>query len=319
MRRVLVTCVGGDVGNAVVRSLAGENEISLFGCDINEYVPDLHLMQYHIVPRYDNDKYWPYLQNLLLSLEITHFIPIAEPELIFLDKHRDFFLQNNIALIMNSSSIIQTFTSKYRTAKFLSLHDICGPKTYQPMEIPSNILYPLIVKPDSGRGSENVSLVQNKAELYAALENTSCPVIQEYIGSPEDEYTIGVFADGSTVHSICFKRSLGLGGMSVQVCTNTSHRARQIAEDVAKSMHLCGAINIQLRKQNEEFYIFEINPRLSSTVGFRYKLGFKDVLWWMDVLDGKSVPQHFQAPDNVVGVKCLTEQIIYLNVKNPSK
>ena len=28
--------------------------------------------------------------------------------------------------------------------------------------------------------------------------------------------------------------------------------------------------------------IFEINPRLSSTVMMRYKLGFKDCLWWIN-------------------------------------
>jgi carbamoyl-phosphate synthase large subunit len=48
---------------------------------------------------------------------------------------------------------------------------------------------------------------------------------------------------------------------------------------VAKALQLRGSINIQLRLRDGYPYIFEINPRFSSTVVARHKLGFSDVLW----------------------------------------
>jgi carbamoyl-phosphate synthase large subunit len=50
---------------------------------------------------------------------------------------------------------------------------------------------------------------------------------------------------------------------------------------IAKEFNLNGSINIQSRKVNNSFYIFEINPRFSSTVYIRNHFGFKDVLWWI--------------------------------------
>ena len=41
-------------------------------------------------------------------------------------------------------------------------------------------------------------------------------------------------------------------------------------------------INIQFKIQNNQIKIFDINPRLSSTIKMRDLLGFKDCLWWIN-------------------------------------
>ena len=53
------------------------------------------------------------------------------------------------------------------------------------------------------------------------------------------------------------------------------------SELIAEYYQLNGSINIQSRKQNNEFYIFEINPRISSTVFIRNHFNFQDLLWWI--------------------------------------
>ena len=55
---------------------------------------------------------------------------------------------------------------------------------------------------------------------------------------------------------------------------------------LAEKLNLIGSINIQLRIRGDEPVIFEINPRFSSTVLFRYLFGFKDLEWSIqDLLD----------------------------------
>ena len=57
---------------------------------------------------------------------------------------------------------------------------------------------------------------------------------------------------------------------------------------ISKLLKLKGSINIQLRVTNRGPVLFEINPRFSGTVGFRDKLGFKDLLWSMQLkLEGE--------------------------------
>ena len=48
------------------------------------------------------------------------------------------------------------------------------------------------------------------------------------------------------------------------------------------AFQLKGVLNIQLRLTSDGPVLFEINPRLSSTIVFRDKLGFTDLRWWIN-------------------------------------
>ena len=50
---------------------------------------------------------------------------------------------------------------------------------------------------------------------------------------------------------------------------------------LADSLDFTGCLNVQLKMTNDGPKIFEINPRISSTVMMRHKIGFKDCLWWI--------------------------------------
>ena len=57
-------------------------------------------------------------------------------------------------------------------------------------------------------------------------------------------------------------------------------------------MKLEGSINIQLKILKKRIGIFEINPRLSSTVLMRDMLGFKDCIWWIEYFLNKKTPSN---------------------------
>lgn len=54
---------------------------------------------------------------------------------------------------------------------------------------------------------------------------------------------------------------------------------------------------------------FEINARLSSTVHFRYLMGFQDVIWWIQILDGEK-PHLCSVTTPMIGVK-KTDELIF--------
>ena len=62
-----------------------------------------------------------------------------------------------------------------------------------------------------------------------------------------------------------------------------------MCEAVAQGLGLRGSMNIQLRLTDKGPRIFEINPRISSTVLMRHRLGYTDVLWALDEVEGRSV------------------------------
>jgi carbamoyl-phosphate synthase large subunit len=97
-----------------------------------------------------------------------------------------------------------------------------------------------------------------------------------------DEYTCGLYGNGEGVtHSIIFKRKLSNAtyGFTVSGEVVEDQAIENILKKVSYSLKLNGSCNIQLRMNKNDPIIFEINPRFSSTVMFRHKLGFRDVLW----------------------------------------
>lgn len=62
-----------------------------------------------------------------------------------------------------------------------------------------------------------------------------------------------------------------------------------MCEVIAQGLDLCGSMNIQLRLTENGPRVFEINPRFSSTVLMRHRMGYTDVLWAIDEAEGKSI------------------------------
>ncbi len=312
-RNILVTAIGGDIGSSVLRCLRSIKEKTIItGCDISEYVQGtMYVDVFLIAPAYSEEqKYISFIENTCLREKITHFLPMSETEIFLANKNKEFFKDNNIKVLINNEKILDIAMSKYKTAKFLIENDILAPETYCLNNYSNELRYPVIIKPDKSCGSKNIMIIKNHNDFnYVKSKNLDNLIVQEYVGSSDEEYTIGVFSDGHNIISIIFKRKLGYGGMSIFVETINDENIEYISRKVAKALNLKGFINIQLRKSKDKYYIFEINPRISSTVGFRHKLGFKDVIWWLDMLDGNSVNMNFSISGGIKGIKTTDEFI----------
>jgi carbamoyl-phosphate synthase large subunit len=314
VKKILISGAGGDVGAGISKCiLSGMPDATLFSCDIKEIVPFITSYETHfIIPGYDSADYWPAIKSICMDYGITHFFPTTEPEILLASKHRDFFIEKHIKSIINNNKILEIATSKYKTANFLHENGITVPATYLPGNLPDILKFPLIIKPDFGRGSMNLIKVNNQLELKKAIQTIPSPVIQNYIGTEEQEYTVGVFSDGQSVHSIAFRRKLGRGSMSVFVEVVKDTKLDKIAFDVAQLFKLKGALNIQLRLHQDDYYIFEINPRISSTAAFRHQLGFQDVVWWLRLVSEEPINPGFDIIPGIVGIKVDSEQIFSL-------
>ena len=62
-----------------------------------------------------------------------------------------------------------------------------------------------------------------------------------------------------------------------------------MCEKIATGLDLRGSMNIQLRLTDKGPRVFEINPRFSSTVLMRHRIGYRDVLWTIEEAEGKSI------------------------------
>ena len=310
MRNILITGIGGDVACAILRCFFDCcKEDNIYGIDIKTYTPYMDkLTKTFVAPKYTEESYMPFIKTLIQKYDITHFIPTTEPEIEIANKERDYFRNNNIKLLINNETIVDICMSKYKTFSFLREHGIDVPDTYYAEKFNGELEYPFIMKSDKGCGSKHLKVVKNAKDWEEADKKGM--VCQQLIGSDNTEYTIGVFSDSETISSITLKRQLGYGGLSAMVQCCDIPQTKDIAQKIAEAFHLKGAFNIQLRKEGNKFFVFEINPRLSSTTGFRHMFGFMDAVWWIDMIDGMHIPQFEKKSVGMRGMKVLDDLII---------
>jgi carbamoyl-phosphate synthase large subunit len=315
MKKILVTAIGGDVGYGVVKSIKmREKRLYIAGCDTMEYNYSRdEVDEFFIAPPYRDEKSWiEIITGFMRENNIDYFWPVTEPEIKIVDKNRESF--KGVTVFINASNVLEISLDKGKTADTLKNAGIDTPKTWYGIDEfknTKNVEFPIILKEKFSCGSHGVCVVEDMAELEEKLKEMEDAIIQEYVGSSDDEYTMTVFADGCTVNHIAFKRTLGLGGMSRYVELVKDEKLEDTAKMIAGLFNLKGSINVQMRRKNNHYYVFEINPRISSTIGFRNQLGFNDVAWWIDMQEGISVEKYIAPNKKVHGVRCVEEKLFF--------
>ncbi len=314
-RKILVTGVGGDIGQSLVRCLreAHKNDL-VIGCDADPYAAGMgELKKFFQCPWVkEKYRYLEFMTRLISRERPDYLFPTTEPEIEFFDRHRDRFARTATGVIINDSGIIRTFMDKYETAEFLKNNNLPYPRTYLLKDFRHGLNFPVILKPKKGCGRKGQFVVTDQKELDFFRKRLSNAVVQEIIGQADEEYTVGVFATGGDIYSIAFKRCLGYGSLTKVAELVQDELIADTAKKIARACALEGILNIQLRKTAKGYVPFEINPRFSSTVYFRHYFGFRDVVWSMYMRENRKIRFNLKYKEGV-GVRCLDH--VFFNLK----
>jgi len=277
---ILITGIAGDIGNGIGRILnASGYAARLIGCDIHdEHIGQFVFHECELISRADSGNYINELIRIAKKHAIDAIIPTSEPELRFLLNNGVLDEIDGIPLIMASREALRVGFDKLETALFLEEHDLPFPWTaivddIEPRE------FPCILKSRCGAGGKDVRLIDDAKLVPACQKIFSGYIWQELVGSANDEYTCGLYRSiTGEIRNIVFRRRLSAGVTSYGVVVENPE-IDHLCVAIANAIQLVGSINVQLRLTSRGPVVFEINPRFSSTVAFRHKLGFEDVIW----------------------------------------
>jgi carbamoyl-phosphate synthase large subunit len=308
---VMVTGVGGGgTGHELIKTLRLADHYWIIGVDMTAASLGLSdVDESFLVPPASDPQYVNILLDICKRKRVMALFPGSEPELMILSKNRAMFSSISVFLPMNSVQVIERGLDKWATMTYLKDHGFPIPQTQllkSADEIPGEFLLPAVVKPAvGGGGSNNTFLVQDIEELTFAcgylVRQGKIVLLQEYVGTPEDEYTVGVLntLDGAFLGSIALRRDI-LGGLSnrIKMPNRTGRRelsptlaissgvsqgviadfpeVRKACEAIADALQSQGPLNIQGRFVNGAWYTFEINPRFSGTSYMRALMGFNE-------------------------------------------
>ncbi len=349
MLNILVTAIGGGGhGDQILKALrmASAGRYRIFGADANPNCPQARLVERFVtLPPARAPEYLQVLLRTCAELEVKALFHGCEPELQVFSANRGDIERAGIFLPINDSKLIALCMDKSRTNARLKELGFAAPRfvdVHAKEELGRIDWFPVVVKPAmGGGGSANVYLAQDAGELralaaYLGLGNrTASFMVQEYVGTPGQEFTVGVLHDlnGRYVNAIGVKRHLS-GGLSVRSSApNRTGRAnlgpqlvissgvsqgdigrfahvtsqcRQIAESLGSR----GPLNIQCRVVDGVVQVFEINPRFSGTTSLRAMVGLNepDLLIRRHLL-GEEVGEDASYREGVI-LRSLTEVLV---------
>lgn len=312
---VMVTAIGGGGhGEQILKALrmAKSNRYRIVGADMNPNCAQFALIDERtVLPPASAPDYLDELLDACRRFSVQVLFHGCEPELKVFSQNRARIESAGILLPINSAETIDLCMNKYETMRFLREHGFDPPKFWTAFnfsDLDKVDSFPVVLKPSvGGGGSANVHVAQSARELrlYAELiglkQQGGSFVIQEYVGTPDDEYTVGVLhdLDGRFLNSIGLRREIksmlnirlkeanhtGRSelGPALVISSGVSHgeigpfpEVTRTCESIAQALGARGAINIQCRVVGGKVKVFEINPRFSGTTSIRAIMGYNE-------------------------------------------
>lgn len=289
MLKVLVTGVGSNIGQGIIKSLRmSKIQCHVVGTDMITLSAGLfRCNKGYVVPPASDGRFISEIVRICKNEEIQIILVGSDAEVPVLSCNKS-TIENSCQakVIVSDPKVVDIASDKWNTCNFLKRGKLNYPRSAlgdSKEDIEQLIKergFPLIVKPRKGTASKGTFKVQDSDELAYGLKFAKDPIVQENLGSEDEEYTSGIFfsRDSEIKGVITMKREL-LQGTTYRAIVGRYPEVEQEVRRVANSLGklgVIGPINIQTRLTPKGAVTFEINPRFSGTTVFRAKLGFNE-------------------------------------------
>lgn len=284
--RVLITGIGGNIGQGIVKSLRAANRIYyIVGIDMEFLSAGFSLVDaYYRTPRTGDPAFAKELEKVVRGEKLEAIYVCSPSELEFFSINKEKLEKKlEVAIFVNPINVVRIGSDKLKTADFLRGAKFPYPETVLATdkkgldEMIGEYGFPLIMKPRLGFTSKNVFLVDSREKIIALETLFPDMIIQRYLPDPRSEFTATTISgdDKRVRASIVLHRDLIQGTTYRTELMQDDNITRQVT-DIVNALGAVGSCNLQFRLLNGKVLVFEINPRLSGTCGIRYLYGFND-------------------------------------------
>ncbi len=282
-----------DLSVRIVAMDAFRHAVGLYWADAGHILPDV------LAPGASEMDYVARIISVLRSSRVDVLLVATDFDVPRLARHRQWIERDSgCRVVVSSPEVADIADDKWMTVQFLQKYGLPAPQSTIDFDLDSfvkfidRVGFPLIIKPRCGARARGVSIVRTQEDLPHALTLAGPrPIVQQYVGSEEDEYTAGaVVLDDECVGAIVMRRDLR-DGNTYRAYLSPFHRLEDLVRQTAMALKPTGPVNFQLRIGDNGPVIFEINARFSGTTVIRALAGFNEaeavVVW---ALSGRKAP-----------------------------
>lgn len=277
IRTVLVTGIGGNVGQGILRNLRSSAiSLNIIGVNVEQLTSANYLCDnVYEVPYAYSDNYIETIKTICSRENVELIIPSTDYEVYYLSKNIDQF---SCKVVANPSDTNEIFVDKFKTYQSFSNTGIPFAKAFE-VDQYDFTFDSFIAKPKKGRGSRGILInpesIENLGDEY---------MIQEmHVGQ---EYTTAFYVDKSNSLFSLITMSRKLVNGTTTFCTvekDKDQLIEPVIQQIITKFKVVGSCNIQyIIDKNNNVHPFEINGRISGTNSIRSNFGFKDVVWTIE-------------------------------------
>jgi carbamoyl-phosphate synthase large subunit len=281
---VLVTGVGAVIGYGVLKSLRQSGyTVKLIGMDI---YPDA-VGQYwcdHFEPaiRTDAPEFISFLLSIIWKHNVDLVIPGIEQDVTKMSIERRFLKDSSARLVLNTPELVAMSNDKWLT--HLKLVELGLPIIKSYVEgtfdaIAVEVGLPMLMKPRRSYASKGIHQINTRDDFeYWKNKVGDKFMVQQLIGSDEEEYTAAAFGfgDGTCSEKIIFRRVLSGEGSTAKATVVDDPGISERIDALVRAFQPEGPTNFQFRRHEGELYLLEINPRMSSSTSIRTAFGYNE-------------------------------------------
>lgn len=289
---ILVSGASGIVGYGILNNLKSLNYYFVGTTIYDESPANCFSDIVEIVPKAKDDIYIEVLLNLIKKHNIILMFPGIEDDMISWNRYRDEIEETGAIPILNNPKLISMCIDKWCFYEMMVKSDVsCRINTSLDVNF-KEWDFPFVVKPRRGYGSKGVSIVYSKQEFECYKNRVGSELmIQEYIGSDNDEYTVSAFFDKESKFraGIALKRKLSNLGYTEIAETVDLSQFLSVIEELSVLFKPIGPTNFQFRRKGNDWKLLEINPRISSSTSIRAGFGYNECQMAVDYFINKEI------------------------------
>ncbi len=261
MKNILVTSAGGAGAMDLAKTLATRYAVFLADASdaVHEQYPNFPFQK---IPFGSDPGYKAAVKALITQSKIDCVFPGSDDELLPCSELRD---DGRAACVTPSSTFIAACLDKKNLMTVLHAKNISHLPPFASAEA---VTYPAFAKPIRGRGSRGIHKLERPEQLegYLKLFNTPFDKILVHPFAGGQEYTVSVIVNNKNkIIGIVPKIVLEKRGLTLAAITERNATIEKTCQRIVDEMNPCGPFNVQMMLDHNECFVFEINPRLSST------------------------------------------------------
>jgi len=281
MYTILVTGVGSVIGYGIIDSLRRSKiETKIIGIDTNCWAYGRFLCDRFVkgVPA-DSSGFTDFINQLISEYSIDFIFTGIEQDLYRLWKDKE---KIEAPVLLNNDLCLKLSEDKYFTYTYLSAFNLPLIPTLKDSsfeECAEELGIPFLLKPIYSSASKGIEVIRDKEhfDFFTRQAGGKC-IYQKIVGSEQSEYTVATFGDGQggVLDTLILRRTLSREGATNWAETSNDPEIEEYCRKMVSILKSKGPLNIQVRKEKDQVYLLEINPRISSACSIRNLFGYNE-------------------------------------------